>query len=180
MNESEIKSGEGMLHKDLVPEHGNAVEKVQATFRQRLRDNRKRLGCSYETFEALTGFSAYTYKAFELGKRAPSVTAVESLAGTLNTSISYLFGDTDDPRPESVHILQEEMIERNIDILREQRGLTQGQLAIKSDISRITMSRILRGRKSPDFRTYVRLASALEVPIGRLFGEEIVVQNEGE
>ena len=67
--------------------------------------------------------------------------------------------------PEDKQLLEEE--ERRLDAAvalmqaRENAGLTQEQLAEKSKVSRVTISRIEKGRISPSFRTLGTLADAM-------------------
>ena len=67
--------------------------------------------------------------------------------------------------PEDKQLLEEE--ERRLDAAvalmqaRENAGLTQEQLAEKSKFSRVTISRIEKGRISPSFRTLGTLADAM-------------------
>ena len=53
--------------------------------------------------------------------------------------------------------------------LREKAGLTQAQLAEKSNVSNDTISRIERGIRSPSFEVLERLAKALDVEVRELF-----------
>jgi transcriptional regulator with XRE-family HTH domain len=52
--------------------------------------------------------------------------------------------------------------------LREQRGLTQAELASKAAVFRETLADIERGASQPKLETVLRLAAALRVPITRL------------
>ncbi len=53
--------------------------------------------------------------------------------------------------------------------LRERRGWTQGQLALRANVSRSYVSRIERGEyKRPSGEILGKLADALEVPVQRL------------
>ncbi|HEY2569936.1 MAG TPA: helix-turn-helix transcriptional regulator [Solirubrobacteraceae bacterium] len=55
--------------------------------------------------------------------------------------------------------------------LREDRGITQEQLAFDAGITASALSRIERGLNSPGWTTVRRLAQALDVPLVRLAGE---------
>ena len=52
--------------------------------------------------------------------------------------------------------------------LREQRGLTQEQLAEKAGISRPYLARLETARQDPTLSTLEKLAKALRVKVGRL------------
>jgi transcriptional regulator with XRE-family HTH domain len=55
--------------------------------------------------------------------------------------------------------------------LREDRGITQEQLAFDAGITASALSRIERGLNSPGWMTVKRLAQALDVTLVRLAGE---------
>jgi len=61
-----------------------------------------------------------------------------------------------------------EKIARNVRELREQRDLTQTQLAEKAGVNTMTVSRTERGEHAPSTNTLVRLAEALNVPLSAL------------
>jgi XRE family transcriptional regulator, regulator of sulfur utilization len=52
--------------------------------------------------------------------------------------------------------------------LRDERGLTQAELASKAGVFRETLADIERGASQPKLETLMRLAAALRVPIIRL------------
>lgn len=57
--------------------------------------------------------------------------------------------------------------------LRQEKGLSQQELAAKSGISRVTIARIELGEQSPRYETIVALAKGLNIPIERLLLDEI-------
>jgi transcriptional regulator with XRE-family HTH domain len=52
--------------------------------------------------------------------------------------------------------------------IREQRGLTQEQLAEKAGVSRAYLARLEIGRHDPPLSTVEKLAKALKVKLGKL------------
>jgi len=52
--------------------------------------------------------------------------------------------------------------------IRKKRGMTQEQLALKADISRVYLAQIERQRQDPSLSVVVRLAKALKVKVGDL------------
>lgn len=57
--------------------------------------------------------------------------------------------------------------------LRKERGLTIAQLSTDAGLSSAMVSQIERGLANPSFTTFVQLAHALDVPVGRFFlGQE--------
>ncbi len=59
--------------------------------------------------------------------------------------------------------------------LREQRGLSQGQIEKRTGLLRCYISRVENGHTVPSIETVEKLATALEVPLYQIFwdGEEI-------
>jgi len=55
--------------------------------------------------------------------------------------------------------------------LREEREITQEQLAFEAGITASALSRIERGLNSPGWMTVRRLAESLEVSLGQLVAE---------
>ena len=55
---------------------------------------------------------------------------------------------------------------------RESRGFSLGALAEKAGISKTSLSKIEAGQANPSLDVLCRIASALNVPVGSLFGEE--------
>ena len=60
------------------------------------------------------------------------------------------------------------VVGRNVRRLREQRGLTQEQLAFEARIDLTYVGGIERGRRNPSLMVMVRLAEALEAELKEL------------
>jgi transcriptional regulator with XRE-family HTH domain len=58
---------------------------------------------------------------------------------------------------------------RRIQTLRDQRKMTQEQLAAKTGLSRGYLARLETGRHDPSATTLAKIALALRVPISSLF-----------
>ncbi len=56
--------------------------------------------------------------------------------------------------------------------IRQQKGFTVEALAAAAGLDKGFLSRLERGAKRPSIETVLRLSSALDVPVGQLFGEE--------
>jgi transcriptional regulator with XRE-family HTH domain len=54
--------------------------------------------------------------------------------------------------------------------LREERGLTQSELALRSDLAVDSVRRIERGQLSPSLRSVAKLAAGMEISLHSLFG----------
>jgi transcriptional regulator with XRE-family HTH domain len=57
---------------------------------------------------------------------------------------------------------------RNVRRLRQQRGLTQEQLAFEAKIDLTYMGGIERGKRNPSLLVMARIADALSVPLTKL------------
>jgi transcriptional regulator with XRE-family HTH domain len=58
---------------------------------------------------------------------------------------------------------------RRIQTLRDQRKITQEELAEKANLSRGYLARLETGRHDPSATTLAKIAKALRVPIASLF-----------
>ncbi len=69
---------------------------------------------------------------------------------------------------------------------RESRGLSLGTLAQRAGIAKTSLSKIEAGQGNPSLEVLNRIANALNVPVGALFGEQnhpqvqIIRQGEGQ
>jgi XRE family transcriptional regulator, regulator of sulfur utilization len=57
---------------------------------------------------------------------------------------------------------------RNLAAQRRAAEMTQEELSLESKVPMAQISKIENGKGNPQLRTLVRLATALEVPVGRL------------
>ena len=60
---------------------------------------------------------------------------------------------------------------RNVRKYRQQRKLTQEQVAFESEIDLTYMGGIERGKRNPSLLVMARIADALSVPLPKLLGE---------
>ena len=60
---------------------------------------------------------------------------------------------------------------KNILHLRQQKGMTQEQLAFEAEIDLTYMGGIERGRRNPSLLVMARIAKALSVPLAKLLSE---------
>lgn len=65
------------------------------------------------------------------------------------------------------------MPNENIRALRKAKGLSQGELAIKLNVVRQTVSKWEQGRSVPDADMLIVLSEALGVPVSTLLGETV-------
>ena len=65
----------------------------------------------------------------------------------------------------------------HLKVLRKRRALSLSELALLSDVGRVTINRIENGKQKPMPRTIRRLAQALEVSVEELTsGQGLLVQ----
>ncbi len=69
-----------------------------------LRGNR-----TLEEIGALVGLAKTTLHGYESGRREPDLNTLQKLANALGTTVAYLIGDTEDPRPKPLHIERRDM-----------------------------------------------------------------------
>jgi transcriptional regulator with XRE-family HTH domain len=60
---------------------------------------------------------------------------------------------------------------KNVRKFRQQRKLTQEQLAFEAQIDLTYMGGIERGKRNPSLLVMARIAEALSVPLAKLIGE---------
>ncbi len=63
------------------------------------------------------------------------------------------------------------LLGRNVRRLRQQKGLTQEELAFEAEIDLTYMGGIERGRRNPSLLVMARIAKALSVPLTKLLSE---------
>ena len=67
--------------------------------RDRLICCRRKLGMSKQAAAKKMQLSQPAYLRYESGERTPSIHVIHYMANMLNTSVDYLIGKTDDPKP---------------------------------------------------------------------------------
>jgi len=63
------------------------------------------------------------------------------------------------------------ILAKNVRRLRQQRGMTQEQLAFDAEIDLTYMGGIERGKRNPSLKVMVRIADALSVSLPKLLSE---------
>jgi putative transcriptional regulator len=63
----------------------------------------------------------------------------------------------------------ESLVENSLKVQRAKRNLTQADLAGLAGITRVSVNAIETGRMTPSILLALKLAKALEVPVGELF-----------
>ena len=70
------------------------------------------------------------------------------------------------------------MLNENIKAVRQAKGLSQEELAIKLNVVRQTISKWERGLSVPDSEMLVSISDILETPISNLLGETITSDSQ--
>ena len=63
------------------------------------------------------------------------------------------------------------LLGKNVRRLRQQKGLTQEQLAFEAEIDLTYVGGIERGKRNPSLLVMARIADALSVPLPKLLNE---------
>lgn len=66
------------------------------------------------------------------------------------------------------------MPNENIKAIRESKGLSQEELAIKLNVVRQTISKWEQGLSVPDSEMLISISKELEAPVNLLFGEAVI------
>src|SRR5690606_16972369 len=74
-------------------------EMATGRFGKRLSEARRRAGLTQEQVAALTGKTRQAVSKWERGEAEPSFEDLLIMAEAFGTSVAYLAGETDDPRP---------------------------------------------------------------------------------
>lgn len=70
------------------------------------------------------------------------------------------------------------MFQDNLKALRKKKGITQEELAARLNVVRQTVSKWEKGLSVPDSELLIKLAESLEVPVSRLLGSKIEVEEQ--
>lgn len=73
--------------------------------------------------------------------------------------------------PDSKSSEMNQLVARNVRRYRHERGLSLGELARRSGLSKQTLSKVEQGSGNPTVETLAQLGAALEVPVRRLLTE---------
>lgn len=70
------------------------------------------------------------------------------------------------------------MFQDNLKALRKKKGITQEELAARLNVVRQTVSKWEKGLSVPDSELLIKLAESLEVPVSRLLGSKIELEEQ--
>jgi transcriptional regulator with XRE-family HTH domain len=136
------------------------------TFAQRLKKLRKKRGLTQDNLARTVGMSRFTVMDWESGKRTPSTGDLILIAKALETSISYLLGESDiaDVAMGKVRDLMEAITTcgAKIKALREKTGMSLEALAEKVNITLSDLKKIEEGTKPPSITDVREILSATD------------------
>ena len=88
-------------------------------FSVRIATVRKQMGLSQEEFSELVNMSRRTVAAWESGDRTPSFSTLSDVADTLNVSVDYLLGRTNEQNKKQPAVQDGELLDNIITRLRD-------------------------------------------------------------
>lgn len=88
-------------------------------FSVRIAAVRKQMGLSQEEFSELVNMSRRTVAAWESGDRTPSFSTLSDVADTLNVSVDYLLGRTNEQNKKQPAVQDGELLDNIITRLRD-------------------------------------------------------------
>ncbi len=88
---------------------------------ERIRTLREKGGKSQEFLATMIEMDKNTIARWERGELKPRGTSIIKLAKALNTTSTYLLGETDDPEPQIIHTQHEPPAERAV--VERNRGI---------------------------------------------------------
>lgn len=81
-----------------------------------------------------------------------------------------------------IHIRKEvvPVLQNNLKALRMKKGLSQGELAIRLNVVRQTVSKWEKGVSVPDAETLIKLADLLDTSVNDLLGSNVVPEDSND
>ncbi len=158
---------------ELYPEY-NDVELKPTFFGERLRRIRKEMGETQDEFAARIGTSKQVLSRYESGQRIPKISLVESYAKSLNVSVDYLMGESQQEAAfESVCTQSNKPFYKIfIDITAEMGLLIPDIVRITGLTDRQVRTIIFRRMKEAPLPIALQLSRTLDVPLEVWTGNE--------
>jgi len=147
---------------------------------------RRRLHLTQAEFVHWLGLTSQAHISnIELGRRQPAIDLVLQIAEQVGVSVEYLVRDSfpvevdlksiQFPRGQAVSQLQ--LVGAKVRSLRQQHGLTQGELASQLELANHThLSLIESGKKLPSIDLILRLADLFHVSMDYLVRDSIPIE----
>lgn len=144
-------------------------------FGENLKRYRYTRGLTQQEFGRILGCNGTTISKYERGTQKPRVNKLIQYAQQLNCSVVDLTGTEGIPI-DQCSIERETPNWSTLKALRKNKGLYQYQLAQKIGITQGKLSAYERGEATPENHIMVKLAAALDVPVGFLI-RSILAEN---
>ena len=140
---------------------------IQIEFGKRLKHKRRELGLTQEELAEKADLDPTYVSSIERGERNVSLGNIDALAQALMISPKELI-------PDAVHQKKAQTrIEfgKRLKNIRQQRELTQEELAEKADLDASYIGFLERGERDISFENIITLARVLKVPLKELIPE---------
>jgi transcriptional regulator with XRE-family HTH domain len=136
-----------------------------------IRNARKGKNYTQTQLAETIGVHVITLSRWENEVRVPDGNDLQKLAVALNTSVSYLLGETADPSPPGEHAPPSNAIfGGRLKKMRKQKGLRQVDLAGMLAVSVDTITRWENNLREPRASELGKIADVLETTVGYLLG----------
>lgn len=93
----------------------------------RLLSCRNELGLTQSEAARLIGITQPAYQRYEAGVRSPSVQVVKEIAKAFNVSVSYLYGESDQPVPD-YYLIDKKDDKTLFSIVEQCKGYNEAEL----------------------------------------------------
>ncbi len=141
----------------------------------RIREIRRAQKITAKELANLVNVAESTMCLYETGKREPDFRTLLEIAEQLNVSIDDLFGRSDKNTDAKKGIIMDNLL-----ILRNQKGITQKDMADFLGISRQAYANYETGNREPDLTTLKRIAEYFNVTVEYLLGNSELPQTTHE
>lgn len=142
----------------------------------KIRKHRETANFSVKELAELIKCSEGTIRRYERGERTPTFEYLQLLAKELNVSISDLATEEELEKIKKRTGFDSKLkktLSQNIVKYRNKKGITQRQLAKKSNISIIALNKYENGMVIPNLEATIKIADALNVSIDELTDRKI-------
>ena len=141
-------------------------------FTERLKELRLKKRLTQTELGEKVGVKQNTFTNWENGKREPNFETLLKLASILNTTTSYLLGESDIYYGYESKEFKLKIFGTRLREVRTSKKLTQKELAEQIGISQKSYSHWENNKTFPSFDNLVKLADLFEVSLDWLFGRE--------
>jgi len=145
-------------------------------FKERLKELRKEYSLTQQELADKIGVVRTAIANYETGRTIPDADTLSLLAKIFNTTTDYLLGNSDIRNPYKM--VNRQKLAQLIIELRNKKGYSQRKLAMVSEVSNSTISRIESAISDADPETLKKLAPFLGVSYETLMQAAGYIDNE--